>query len=747
MSITTPNPYLAVFDTLGIDDGILKSANGASFDKINIISHLRDHHTNIHHLFQDKCSAKHGMPYVRLHSTACQAQAIIVFLQALKQAGAKWESEIERLAPIPIAIFGHLVIFASVDPDSVVHSAIPPKLYRTLFVSWDQYNAIRSDFQERATTIAISIEAIQFAYAEPHDNDLRSLVAWAMNLPSIPPTDRPALDFALSTSQGSPADRLPADLLASLAFVQNPTYDLVPAGLLEIDPLVQDSAQRSQVSASGFLVMEITQKCVYVVSSKPDSVTLLGNVSRIFPGRVAKVYRSSEDSIRTLATRAPSTSQRLTKEHAVLNSEADDLSKALLVIDPSRYIDVDPLKLSARIPELVSYLLSDGIRAGASDIHIDIYCQRLRVRYILDGVAKPIFSWPRNLGVAFATWAKEGPCKKGKETEIPGAPKEGSFVVAYSSRAIFLRIGIVYNSGDPSDPKIDFRIQDKALGVRDLSTLSLFPDELQIILRNITAPQGIILTCGPTGSGKSTTNNACLQAISSSRNIIYTLEDPIEYRLPGITQIPVASKPTEASPDRLYIADAIRYVLRMDPDIIMVGEIRDQGTCEGAIECSNTGHLIFATVHTNSAVEVFKRLRRFGIQPEDIGLNISLIISQRLVRRVCTCHSVRPIEKEDIALFHANGLNDDEVPGHLASAHPRGCENCRGTGYKGRLIIPELLEMSVELADAIDQNASDATIRGVVRRSRGYRTLAQSALRRVSAGLTTIEEVKRIVRL
>ena len=288
---------------------------------------------------------------------------------------------------------------------------------------------------------------------------------------------------------------------------------------------------------------------------------------------------------------------------------------------------------------------------------------------------------------------------------------------------------------------ISLRLLNQKKQAFSMEKLGMSAKEQDIITEVLNYPHGIILVTGPTGSGKSTSLNAFLRKINSTDLRIITIEDPIEYEIEGVNQLQVRSE------IGLTFASALRHVLRQDPDVIMVGEIRDRETADITIRASLTGHLVFSTIHTNDAPGAITRLVDMGIEPFLVASSIELVIAQRLVRRLCPAcckdEEINPLKLRDHMLVL--GLDPDNPENQVATLKvPCGCDRCRGTGYRGRIGIFEIFRLNEELHELVLQRESTRTL-GQVARKNGMRTLGQSGWEKIVAGYTTMEEVLRVV--
>lgn len=379
---------------------------------------------------------------------------------------------------------------------------------------------------------------------------------------------------------------------------------------------------------------------------------------------------------------------------------------------------------------LIDALLADAVQNGASDIHFEPEHSFLRIRYRIDGILRQIRSLHKSYWPAMAVRLKVISNMNIAETR---APQDGRISIKFSGRQIDFRA-----SAQPTTHGENFvlRVLDRQKGIVPLDGLGLAEHELDVLKLMIARPDGLILVTGPTGSGKTTTLYSILNHINTESVNIMTLEDPVEYPMNMIRQTSV----NESA--KLGFADGIRSMMRQDPDVILVGEIRDKETADMALAAAMTGHQVYSTLHTNSAVGSISRLLDIGVVADVMAGNIIGIIAQRLVRRLCM-HCREP--------FIADAL-ERRLLGLAPEGESRtiyravGCERCAHQGYKGRLAIIELLKMNAELDELVARRASQRELRAAAR-SAGYRTLVDDGMRRVLEGATTLEEISRVVDL
>ncbi|MEA4862048.1 MAG: GspE/PulE family protein [Victivallaceae bacterium] len=382
----------------------------------------------------------------------------------------------------------------------------------------------------------------------------------------------------------------------------------------------------------------------------------------------------------------------------------------------------------ASVGRLVSLIITEAHNMRASDIHLEPMEKDYRVRYRIDGVLHKMESPPKFLQASLTSRLKIMARMDITEKRIP---QDGRIQISVGDRDLDLRVSDIPTTHGES---IVMRILDKASIQLDIPKLGFFADDLELVQKIINFPDGIFLVTGPTGSGKTTSLYAFLNSINTVARKIITVEDPVEYLLPGINQVQV-----DRSVDMTFAA-ALRSMLRQAPNIIMVGEIRDLETAEIAINAALTGHLVFSTLHTNDAPGAITRLVDMGVQPFLVASSVRAVMAQRLLRRVCKycMHEVQPTPME-IRLL---GLPKDYVE-NRKFYKGAGCERCGHTGYKGRIGIYEIFSVSPDIASLIFQNQSGSAIREAARRN-GMRTLRDDAVRKAEAGISTLEEVIRV---
>ncbi len=466
-----------------------------------------------------------------------------------------------------------------------------------------------------------------------------------------------------------------------------------------------------------------------VVLSRPLDTNALDNVSKMtgMPVKAAVATRTTITAAIDIAYE-----QRTT----VIEEVAEELDSQNLdqLVDEVATSD-DLLDVVNRPPviRLVNDILFRALQLRASDIHVHPYETKIQIRYRIDGILYDTLSLNRNVLPLIVSRIK---VMAGMDIAERRMPQDGRCSVRLGQREVDLRVSTVPTSyGERSV----LRLLDKSTGLFTLDELGLWEDDLKRFDSMLNRSHGVIFVTGPTGSGKSTTLYACLNRINSAEKNIMTIEDPIEYQLEGISQMQVASK------KGVTFVNALRHVLRQDPDVIMVGEVRDVETARMVIQSSLTGHLVFSTVHTNDSAGTVSRLLDLGVEPYLASSSLIAIMAQRLVRKVCPdCrgeyhpseHELRELGVGDVEALDASGTGHKFYVG-------AGCDKCFQTGYRGRTGVYELMLINEEIQDLIYKREAAGAIKRAALNA-GLQTLRMDGARKVLAGITTIAEVLRV---
>ncbi|MFN3238358.1 MAG: GspE/PulE family protein, partial [Pseudomonadales bacterium] len=382
---------------------------------------------------------------------------------------------------------------------------------------------------------------------------------------------------------------------------------------------------------------------------------------------------------------------------------------------------------SQPIVRLVDALLADAVKREASDIHFEPEESFLRLRYRIDGVLMQVRSLHKDYWAALSVRLK---VMAGLNIAENRVPQDGRISLRVGGRIVDFRVSVLPTMDGEN---IVLRVLDRDRGLVELDSYDLPEETLNQLKLLMSRPEGIILVTGPTGSGKTTTLYSMLSYLNSIEVNIMTLEDPVEYPIDMIRQTSV----NEAS--KMGFADGIRSIMRQDPDIILVGEVRDSATAEMAFRAAMTGHRVFTTLHTNSAIGAIPRLNDIGVTPDILAGNIIGIIGQRLIRLLCE-HCKKPRVSED---FEQIILGVEDA---IELYSPRGCSHCSGVGFRGRTLVMEVLTLNDELDELISTRATMQQFRKTAK-EHNFKTMSEDGLRLVRQGRTTIEELSRVVDL
>ena len=407
-----------------------------------------------------------------------------------------------------------------------------------------------------------------------------------------------------------------------------------------------------------------------------------------------------------------------------------DIATVSDISDELNLSALEAISQEAPIIQLVNMIIVDGIKERASDIHLEPNQRGLLVRYRIDGILHDIRMLPIRVKPAVTSRVK---ILSNMDIAERRLPQDGRFQLRFGAREVDLRVSSI-----PTvyDEKIVMRLLDKSQGVISLDSVGFTEEQAKQFRKMIDNPHGIILVTGPTGSGKSTTLYATLNEVDSTQRNVITVEDPVEYKLDRINQINVRPK------INLTFANALRSILRQDPDVIMIGEMRDTETAQIAVQSALTGHLVFSTLHTNDAVSSLTRMTDMGVEPFLISSSVIGVMAQRLVRKICP----KCIEDyiPDEGIFDDLKLN---IPlpdkDKLRLFRGKGCSYCKNTGYYGRIAIFEMIEINDEIRSMILKKISSNEIKEVAIRY-GMKTLLDSGIARALEGVTSIDEVFRV---
>lgn len=380
----------------------------------------------------------------------------------------------------------------------------------------------------------------------------------------------------------------------------------------------------------------------------------------------------------------------------------------------------------APVIKLINALLTESIKEGASDIHLETFESRMVARYRIDGVLREVLSLQPALASLLVSRIKVMAKMDIAEKRIP---QDGRISLRVAGKEVDVRVSTLPSR---NGERVVLRLLDKAAGRLTLEHMGLLPDKKKILEQMLAQPHGIILVTGPTGSGKTTTLYAGLSTLNDPCRNILTVEDPIEYNLEGIGQTQVNTKVG------MTFAKGLRAILRQDPDVVMVGEIRDKETAEIAVQASLTGHLVLSTLHTNTAVGAIARLQDMGVEPFMLSSSLAGVVAQRLIRVLCP-HCKQKYTADETECEHL-GISGGKQPPEIY--HAKGCEECRFNGYKGRSGIYEIIPVDDRVRRMIHKHESEQDIVTYLRNK--FTSIKEDGVQKVLSGITTLEEVLRV---
>lgn len=500
----------------------------------------------------------------------------------------------------------------------------------------------------------------------------------------------------------------------------------------EIDPQVLDLVSLKFCEQQWLLPLKAHKRRLWVAMADPLDEGLIREVNHLTGLEVTALLTLASQLQERLGSLKHSVKSRFNFETLSVDTDkfegGDDIE---VVIDDQNDTSLDVLMRSSIEPpaiRLTNSIISDALRLGASDIHIQPQQRRVIVRYRIDGVLVDKIQFPVTYHLALVSRIKVM-----AELDIAERrrPQDGRIMLKVHGKEVDLRVSTLPTL---TGEKVVMRVLDRQASLYKLENLLTDPVERAKIVHMISRPHGLILATGPTGSGKTTTLYALLQHDAISTKNYITLEDPVEYFLPMAGQVHVKQR------IGMTFAKALRAVLRQDPDVILLGEIRDDETAEVALHAAMTGHLVYSTLHTNSAVSTVARLFDLGVKPYVVATSLEGIISQRLVRRICL-HCKQVDSPNPLLVLRLGPLFQ---AASLSFYKGAGCRECFGTGYQGRIGLYEIFSLDDDIRDLISRSGSVLELDRLARQ-KGIKTLLEDARDKVSAGLTTAEEVIRVL--
>ncbi|XXB83987.1 type IV-A pilus assembly ATPase PilB [Chromobacterium sp. CV08] len=502
-------------------------------------------------------------------------------------------------------------------------------------------------------------------------------------------------------------------------------YPLLDMGTLDTEQLPKGLVDEDLIGSRRLLPLLKRGNKLYIGTSDPTQTSAYHAIT-FKTGLTVEIVVVEDDKLSKTLGRYQDNSTSALKE--LENEDFGDLEFA----DPDAQIESGPQVEvdDAPVVKFIHKMLLDAIGGGASDIHFEPYEKYYRIRYRVDGILKEVAQPPLLLKEKIASRIKVISKLDISEKRVP---QDGRMKLVISkSRAIDFRVSTL-----PTlyGEKIVMRILDSSSASLDIEQLGFEPEQKKLLLDAIARPYGMVLVTGPTGSGKTVSLYTCLNILNKSDINISTAEDPVEINLPGINQVNVNERAG------LSFASALKAFLRQDPDVIMVGEIRDFETADIAIKAAQTGHMVFSTLHTNNAPATLTRMLNMGVAPFNVASSVLLIMAQRLARRLCN-HCKQPVDIPEEALLRA-GFAKEQLDGSWRPYGPVGCEECRNTGYRGRTGLYEVMPISDAMTRLIMKNGTAVDIADLAREE-GMVDLRHAGLIKVRQGVTSLAEIEAV---
>lgn len=543
------------------------------------------------------------------------------------------------------------------------------------------------------------------------------------------------LDFALAEQRKSGGEL--SKILVRLKFInEDDLTHALSAGLgmplidisrLKIDPAVvkiipQDVAAKYQIIAISRMGDNLT-----LAMADPLNIFAIDNVKALTGMNIVPIIARATLVQQTIEKYYTTDSGVALQKIIQDIKDADDIE---LIRDSETKGGSDDLTEDAPMIKLTDTIIHQGVLSKASDVFIEPMEKTMRIRYRVDGIIREVDRMAKSLLAPIVSRIKVISSLDISEQRLP---QDGRFkTIMTGNREVDFRVSILPTA---YGEKVVLRILDKTAGILDLSKLGLEPDSMKKLQDCGLRPHGMILCCGPTGSGKTTTLYSLLKFVDSAEKNIITVEDPVEYQIKGMNQVNV--RPSVG----LTFAASLRSILRQDPDIIMVGEIRDSETLDISVKAALTGHLVLSSLHTTTAAGSIVRMMNMGIEPFLLCSSVIAIVGQRLIRRICQkCKEPFPVPAEMAIKLNLNKKNPSQ---EVVLFRGKGCHSCSNTGYGGRLVICEIMVLTPKVKEKILERVGELKIKATARRE-GMVTMREDGLIKVFAGLTTLEEVLRV---
>ena len=661
------------------------------------------------------------LPYQPIRpSLSVQTEALFRSLAGPTDAPEPW---------LPVGPLGPLVILAHYNPAALDTWGIPEAFCVKVLVGQDQYAEFRALLEER-----LGARPLGTAPAQQPSNELErgsspeAALRWLLTVYPFRAEERERLTSALESLSGVaanhviPVKTLPAGYGAALRHLC--TGEAVFNASLAPR---QTTFPETLLEKHSVFPLFVGAHTVYLLSSQKEIFSFEDEwLSSTEDTREFRPVLADKESIVRVINRDRSTAAA-TGTEAFVGELAESGVANVVEIDPQEMARVNPASINTTAEQALQWVLHRSITGGASDLHIEKYYNMARFRGRIDGELVTLFSAPEEMLPRYVSLIKN----YSNMSQERQSAQDGRFSLRVGKRRVDCRVSAIPCRKDQQ--KITIRYLEKEGGVRKLSELNLSKRNLELLQAAMSRDQGLILITGPTGSGKTTTLYALLNSVNSENLNIQTIEDPIEYEVEGLNQ-------TQTDPVHdIDFSQGLRRLMRADPDVILIGECRDEETASAAVNAALTGHLVLTTLHANDCLRAVSRFISMGVPPYLLADSLALSQAQRLVRRLCgQCKRMVAVTPQQRSIFTANKVPLPPEVTHLYEAE--GCPECRETGYRGRIALMELCPIDREIADLIAINAPQGQMRKIAS-AQGLRTLYQEGLHAVAEGLTSLDEI------
>lgn len=661
------------------------------------------------------------LPYQPIRpSLSVQTEALFRSLAGPTDAPEPW---------LPVGPLGPLVILAHYNPAALDTWGIPEAFCVKVLVGQDHYAEFRALLDER-----LGARPLGTAPAQQPSNELErgsspeAALRWLLSVYPFRAEERERLTSALESLSGVaanhviPVKTLPAGYGAALRHLC--TGEAVFNASLAPR---QTTFPETLLEKHSVFPLFVGAHTVYLLSSQKEIFSFEDEwLSSTEDTREFRPVLADKESIVRVINRDRSTAAA-TGTEAFVGELAESGVANVVEIDPQEMARVNPASINTTAEQALQWVLHRSITGGASDLHIEKYYNMARFRGRIDGELVTLFSAPEEMLPRYVSLIKN----YSNMSQERQSAQDGRFSLRVGKRRVDCRVSAIPCRKDQQ--KITIRYLEKEGGVRKLSELNLSKRNLELLQAAMSRDQGLILITGPTGSGKTTTLYALLNSVNSENLNIQTIEDPIEYEVEGLNQ-------TQTDPVHdIDFSQGLRRLMRADPDVILIGECRDEETASAAVNAALTGHLVLTTLHANDCLRAVSRFISMGVPPYLLADSLALSQAQRLVRRLCgQCKRMVAVTPQQRSIFTANKVPLPPEVTHLYEAE--GCPECRETGYRGRIALMELCPIDREIADLIAINAPQGQMRKIAS-AQGLRTLYQEGLHAVAEGLTSLDEI------